>query len=189
MHDSEYSRHRFFQVSLGLVFATLVWMSASQRPEAKEQSMEVNCENIVRDTSLIVDLQAKQNGGRVIVRFKNNSMVPLWLPVENEPSFRPDRENGLLTVWLGYFEEVYGEYSGQYMVPKLMAVRPGEEVPLELTSRQLTETLFSENLAIQVKARVSTVELEHSRVRGEQPLERYIQHSCLIGSPAFAIAE
>lgn len=98
------------------------------------------------------------------------------------PAFRVDEQAKTLTIWLGYFDEVYGEYKGRYMVPPLRLVPPGTALDLEMTAPALSQKLLEQILAPQVHARVATIELPHSRTRGQQPLEDYIQSSCAIRS-------
>jgi hypothetical protein len=148
----------------------------------REQPMETNCDQIVTNCSLAVELDDSSEPPRAYVRFSNNSRARVWFPASPEPAFRPEEEHKSLKIWFGYSEEVHGKYAGRYMIPPMRLVPPGEDCRVELTFPALVQKFLERRLAPSLEARVSTIELRQTRTRGEQPLDEYLQHSCIIQS-------
>jgi hypothetical protein len=151
-------------------------------PSAKEKPMETNCDEIARNCSLVVELDESSEPPRAYVRFANNTRMGLWFPASPEPAFRPEEEPKSLKIWFGYSEEVHGKYAGRYMIPPMRLVPPGANCRVELTSPALLQKLVERRLAPVLEARVATIKLRQTRSRGEQPLDEYLQHSCVIQS-------
>jgi hypothetical protein len=144
------------------------------------QPMETECDQIARNSSLKVELDLRQ--GRALVRFTNKTRVPLWFPAEEQPAFTPDAQARTLVIRFGYFDEVFGQYKGRYMLPSMQLVRPGTDLTIQLTPPALVQRLLEQRLSPLLQARVATKELAVSNIRGKQPLEDYIQHSCIVQS-------
>jgi hypothetical protein len=142
--------------------------------------MENDCDQIARNSSLKVELDPQQ--GRAFVHFMNKSRVPLWFPAEEQPAFTPDLRAKTLVVRFGYFDEVFGQYKDRYMLPSMQLVRPGTDLKVQLTPPALVQRLLEQRLSPLLQARVATKELPASTIRGKQPLEDYIQHSCVVQS-------
>ena len=142
--------------------------------------MEAKCNEIERDTDIKIELNASIKEGQAYIIFTNRTNTPLWFPSEQEPAFRPDYGAQILHIWFGYYDEVYGECRGSYMVPPMQLVPPGSILKVEITSQTLVNVLFKRNLSIQLQARITTKALTVSKTRGEQPLEDYIENSCIL---------
>ncbi len=149
----------------------------------KGQPMETECDQIARNSNLNVELDFSEQQGRAYVHFANNTPMPLWFPAEQEPAFRPDEHAKALTIWYGYFDEVYGEQVGRYMTPPMRLVLPVSDIKVEITSPSLVEKLLQRHLSPHLKVRLGTRELPESNTRGDQPLADYVQHSCVIDEP------
>jgi hypothetical protein len=152
----------------------------------KGQSMEIDCDLIQQHSSLAIDVDSSTQPGRAFVRFVNRTPMPLWFPAQQEPVFRPDERTKILTIWFGYFEEVHARFSGDYMIPRMRLVPPGENLTFEITLRPLVQRLVEQHLSPLMRARVAAEEIAESRTRGEQPLQEYIRLSCVIQSPMTA---
>ncbi len=72
------------------------------------------------------------------------------------------------------------------MIPPMHLVPPGSDLNIEMASSALIEKLLEQSLQPQLQARIATKSLSENRIRGMQPLENYIEHSCIILSPAAA---
>ena len=142
--------------------------------------MENECENIVRNTSVSVEIDARAAPKKVYLHFSNRSQQRLWFPEEREPSYRP--EQGRVTIWFGYLDEIYGQYAARYFMPPMRAVPPGQDLSFELTSGELVQQLAEPTRSVRLRARVATKELRESTIRGDQPLEDYIRSSCVVES-------
>lgn len=134
-------------------------------------------------TIVKVNLRASvgNSSAKVFVEVSNCSRTTLWFPVEVAPAYRPDRQSRVLEVWFGYFEDVYGFQKGDYVLPALHPVQPGEKFEFELASPPLVEGVL-EAKKVRVQARVATRAFESSRVRNEQPLDAYINNSIVFDS-------
>jgi len=149
--------------------------------------VKIDCGKIDSQTRLSIDLVPARESEAVSVLFANNSEQPLWFPIEEEPAYKLDQEAGLLYIWIGYFEEIYGRYVQQYMLPEMKQVKSGEQIRLSLTSPELAQTYLKHPIPLQIQARLSTIELKTSNVRGSQPLPEYLQNSCIIKSPVITL--
>ena len=170
-----------------LVIATSVqWGVTLEANVTKARIMEADCQQIARNSSLGIELDAKSQPPRAVVHFSNRTGRDLWFPAEQSPSYRPDERAGTLTIWFGYFDEVYGPYRGRYMVPPMRMVPPDGTLDLEIKSPELVQKLAESGLVPQLLSRVATKQLRESRTRGDQPLQDYLEHSCTIRSPGDA---
>ncbi len=160
--------------------------TALEAKGSKATVMEPDCLQVARNTSLTIELDVTSRPHRALVHFSNRTGSVLWFPVEQQPSFKPDDRARTLTIWFGYFDDVYGPYKERYMVPAMRMVAPDGNLDFELTSPALLEKLGDKRLLPHLMSRVATKQLAESRTRGEQPLEDYLQHSCTIQSSAAA---
>jgi hypothetical protein len=153
--------------------------------EGKHHMMKagsVSCDDVSNGTMLAIESDTSSQPARVHVTFANNTDIPLGFPVEQEPSFKPSTSDRTLTIWFGYFDEVYGSYRARYMVPPMRIIPPGEKVRFQITSPDLVRQLTDGARKPVALARIATRELRESRTRGEQPLEDYIENSCTVRS-------
>lgn len=146
------------------------YAGSAEVPMAETTIIKVNLRASVGDSST-----------KVVVEVSNCSRSTLWFPVEVAPAYRPNRQSRVLEIWFGYFEDVYGLQKGQYMLPAMHPVQPGEKFVFELASPPLIEGVL-EAEKIRVKARVATMAFESSRIRNEQPLDDYINNSIVFDS-------
>ncbi len=151
--------------------------------------MKFDCKKIALETSLGIEVKSTKEGGNAAIIFVNDSSNPLWFPIEAEPAYRLDQDAGVLYIWIGYFDEIYGEYAQKYMLPELRQVEPGKQVKIILTAPKLAQIYLQHALNIQIQARVSVVSLEQSNVRGSQPLPEYLENSCVIKPPIITPVE
>ena len=168
------------------IAASAAQSTALEPKGAKATVMEPDCLHVASNTSLTLELDAKAQPPRALVHFSNRTGSVLWFPVEQQPSYKPDERARTLTIWFGYFDDVYGPYKGRYMVPAMRTVAPDGNLDFELTSRALLEKLGDKRLLPRLMSRVATKQLAESRTRGEQPLEDYLRHSCTVESPVAA---
>jgi|SRR5919205_131561 hypothetical protein len=144
--------------------------------------MSEPCEEIQRDTKLGLEV-GEGFPRRAHVVFGNHTSAPLWFPEESEPGYHFDKESGTVTVSFGFFEELYGRYRAQYMIPPMRAVAPGREYRLEIKDRDLVARLSEADVRARLQARVALKAIEHSNVRGGQDLDSYLRESCVVTYP------
>jgi len=183
-----FARQLFLTSSLLIlsIAAPAAQSTALETKVAKATVMEPDCLHVARNTSLTIELDIESRPHRALVHFSNRTGSVLWFPVEKEPSYKPDEHARTLTIWFGYFDDVYGPYKGRYMVPAMRMVAPDGNLDFELTAPALLEKLGDKRLLPHLMSRVATKQLAESRTRGQQPLEDYLQHSCTIESPVAA---
>jgi len=170
-------------LQLAWLTSAMSCLDAAQAVQFKGgQSMETECDQIEQNSSLRVEMDFSSQPGRVYVRFVNRTRMRLWFPTQQEPAFKPDEQSKIVTIWFGYFDEVYGRHRGDYVVPRMRLVPPGSDLKFELTLPALVQRLSEQRLSPFIRARVATKEIVESRTRGEQPLTEYLQHSCAIQS-------
>ena len=160
----------------------MTWIDFNNGTAVRARPMAAECDDIARDVSLKLEVDNRSRPGRAYLRFSNRSALPIWFPDEPEPAFQPDEKEKRLKIWFGYFDEIYGQYRGRYMLPQMRLVRPGQDIEIELISPALVGRLAEGRLVPEFLARVATKPLIGSNTRGEQPLEDYLQHSCTIQS-------
>ena len=176
-----------------VIITKLVWwvffsiLLTVQNTNSKGTSMKFDCKNITLETSLGVEVVPTNESGKAAVVFVNKSSNSLWFPIEAEPTYRLDQDTGILYIWLGYFDEIYGEYAQKYMLPELRKVEPENDIKINLTAPKLAQIYLQHALKVQIQARISVVALEQSNVRGNQPLPEYLENSCIIKSPVIAL--
>jgi hypothetical protein len=165
-----------------LAAGVILTMAVIPMNNMQARDTEAKCEEIVRNVGLRLELDTHAKPGRVYVTFTNRTSNPLWFPKLQEPSFKRDDSRRQLTIWLGYFDEVYGEFRGRYMLPPMQQVPPGQDLRLELTSIAIVQLLIDYQYSPLVLARIAREALPQTRVRGEQPLDQYIHSSCIVQS-------
>lgn len=144
--------------------------------------MQTKCGDIERGSSLGVEVDSRSHPGRAYNHFMNRTRMPLWFPAQQEPAFRPDERTKILIIWFGYFDEVYAQHSRDYMTPTMRMVSPGEDLTFEIVSPGIVQKLVDQRLSPQMYARVATRKMAENRTRGEQPLQEYLEYSCVIQS-------
>lgn len=166
-------------ISIALVFCAL--SVTSQTVSAQESSRASSLKLADADESTL-ELILDNSSDRVSLVFSNNSTSTLWFPVEPDPAYRLDKESCTLSIWLGYSEVINGRQFGQYMLPEMHPVRPGEVFKFDLTSSSLAQNVFKYNLKAKIQVRVATKDIPFSRARNNQSLEDYIINSVVIKS-------
>jgi hypothetical protein len=151
-------------------FGAKGYAGSAEVPMAETTSIKVNLRTSVGDSPT-----------KVVVEVSNCSRSTLWFPVEVAPAYRPNKQSRVLEIWFGYFEDVYRLQKGQYMLPVMYPVQPGERFVFELASSPLIDDVL-EAEQIRVHARVATIAFESSRIRNEQPLDNYINNSIVFDS-------
>lgn len=180
-------RHSPTLLLLAGVLAASNYTSAPTQFEfARQRLMERECDPRTPNSNLNVEIEVRLHPSQAYIHFSNKTQAPLWFPAEQEPAFRPDVHGNIVTIWFGYFDEVYGEYAGRYMVPPMRQVPPGNDLTVEIKAPALVQILLERRLSPHLEVRLATKELPASRTRGEQPLQDYIQHSCVVRSPTGA---
>src|SRR4029078_1542972 len=115
--------------------------------------------------------------------FENNDSVPLWIPQESEPAFRVDKEKQVITIFLGYFDEVYAPYRTHYMIPRMVEVAPRKSHRWVLSQLAMLNDAFDNHYLIRVQIRGASRFVDTTAVRGAQNLEGYLDGSSVIRSP------
>jgi hypothetical protein len=126
---------------------------------------------------------------KVFVEFFNGSKSTLWFPIELAPAYRPNKKSHLLKIWFGYFDEVNGLHKGQYMLPAMHPVQPGEKFKFELASPSLVQNILKARMKTKIQVRVATKAFTHSRIRNSQPFEDYINNSIVFESEELVAPE
>jgi hypothetical protein len=162
------------------------YLGAFEKPKpVKAQPMNIDCDKIARNTTVLLELEPKSRPKRVNVRFTNRTQMDLWFPVEKEPSFKPDEQTHTLKIWFGYFDEIYGEYKDRYLLPPMQKVQPGHDLSFEIMSQPLVDLLLKNSMSPRLMVRLATTQLAESSIRGKQPLQDFIRHSCeILARPA-----
>ena len=164
-----------------VVLATVCSERWSSSQASGVQLMQANCDEISKTVTARVEIAASRPR-RVNIRVRNASSMPLWVPAQSEPAYEFDAQGHRVTIWMGYFDQIHKDYRDRYVIPSMTAVQPGHELVNEITSPDLVEMIVEKGFAADLNIRVATRELRVSRVRGEQPLDDYIAHSCEISS-------
>lgn len=166
-------------ISIALAFYAL--SGIFQSVSAQESSRASNVELTGAD-KLTLDLIADSHLAKVVVVFSNNSNSTLWFPIEPDPAYRLDTKSCTLSIWFGYSDAINGRQFGQYMLPAMHPVRPGEEFKFDLTSPSLVQNVLKSRLKTKIQVRVATKDFPYSRVRNDQPFEDYIKNSVVFES-------
>ncbi|MGR4896622.1 hypothetical protein ACIPR8_15270 [Stenotrophomonas sp. LARHCG68] len=162
---------------LGILFAAICAPTCIPQSFGSERHTGSAEDPATENTIIKVNLRAGVgDSSTVLVEFSNCSSSTLWFPIEVAPAYRPNRQSRVLEIWFGYFEDVYGLQKGQYMLPAMHPVQPGEKFVFELASPPLMEDVL-EAKKIGVHVRVATRAFESSRIRNEQPIDDYINNS------------
>ena len=150
--------------------------SATETAKAKEiQSVDVG--------KLQVRLHSQnENEASAVVEYFNGTQSTLWFPIEQNPGYRQDANSKVISIWFGYFDDVHGLHKGQYILPAMRPLRPGETLQFELTSPVLARIVMVPGSKKRIGVRVATKAFSESRVRNEQPFEDYIANSIVFFS-------
>jgi hypothetical protein len=71
------------------------------------------------------------------------------------------------------------------MLPPMQKVQPGHDLSFEITSQPLVDLLLKKSMSPRLMVRLATAQLTESRIRGKQPLQDFIRHSCeILARPA-----
>jgi hypothetical protein len=131
-----------------------------------------------REVSFAAELEPGGPPGVAHVTFANKTQTPLWFPAGNPLAFKVDKDAQRIWVWFGYFPELLGVVSGDYMVPSMRLVAPGEKYKFELTLPLEERKAMRPQMVMCLQARVATKSIKKSDFRGEQqPLDEYLTHS------------
>lgn len=143
------------------------------------------CKSVVESATLTLNLDIVSGAPRLRFHVTNRGRISLWLPIEQEPSYREDSKANTLTFFYGYFDELYRTHREHYMLPAMQEVRPGQETGWELENATLIANIFRFRYRTQARVRVALRAFPQSRTRGAQDLDGYLKESCVIESAAF----
>jgi hypothetical protein len=148
------------------------------------ENISARCSRIAENAS--VRIEAIKEGDRTLVEaeFANNHTDSLWVPQEPVPSYRVDPQTHSVLLTYGYFEDIYASYRGQYMIPPMKRVKPGERLRWRIEDKGLLDKLLAPNTPSAVRLRVALREFPTSNVRGAQPVDEYVEASCPVQSKA-----
>jgi hypothetical protein len=144
-----------------------------------------SCKDVVQTTILTVNLEKLSSPTRIRLQFTNRGKNSLWLPIEKQPSFRVDERANALTIFYGYFDEVYGGHQEHYILPAMQEAKPGEGKTWDISDRTLIDKALKSGHRVQARMRVALREFRQNRTRGAQDLEGYLKESCVIESVGF----
>jgi hypothetical protein len=160
------------------VVASAGFATAPHGEQWRTMSMDL-CDEIKQGVTL--ELEGPAPGAdAAALRVANRTGHELWFPAESTPAYRVEAQKERLIFWFGFFEQVYGEHQSQYMLPTMRRLPPGGELRFELQSAAFAAAAAAGVRNVSLGARVATRELPASRVRGQQPLEQYLQNSCVV---------
>ncbi|MBK5291551.1 MAG: hypothetical protein JJE04_07755 [Acidobacteriia bacterium] len=126
---------------------------------------------------------------RVEAEFINNYKASLWVPAEPLPSYRVDPQTRSVLITYGYFDDIYGTYRGQYMLPPMKKVDPGQRFRWRIEDPALLEKLLIPKTPSSVRLRVAIREFPTSTTRGDQPVDQYIEDSCSVFSKSVILRQ
>jgi len=138
--------------------------------------------DLLRDVRVCVEVESSSTATHAFVRFNNNSKVPLWFPICEDPASRKEDRSKTLWIWLGYFKKPHGEFRMHYVVPHMQEVAPGKDFRMEITSPELAQAIANGGLGLKLRARVATKAFVYTDVRGDQPLDDYVKNSIVVES-------
>lgn len=167
-----------------IIVLAIIFASAGCKSSSASERGGVKAENLVDIAKLKVGVRVSPNerSPKVIVEYFNGSQSTLWFPVEPTPGYRQDDNSKQILIWFGYFDEVYGLHKGQYILPAMEPLRPGEKLQFELTSPVLARSILESGATTKIRVRVATKAFPKSRVRNDQPFEDYISNSLVFSS-------
>lgn len=141
-----------------------------------------DCRVIQESTRLTVSFDGTNHKPNLTFQLKNDSTSSLWIPIEPNPSFRMDETHKTVTVFLGYFENIYGQFRGQYMLPAMQELKPGVGRVWSIVDGPLMDKPHKNGYRPYVKLRAAFRNFPQSRTRGEQDLDAYLRESCTLES-------
>jgi hypothetical protein len=175
------------RIRASVVLATLLLIYGQSHGEHHSGALKMNtrCTEILPHTELTFETGIEGSLRHIRLTFTNRSQVPLWIPQEKEPAYRVDAQTQTVTVSYGYFDEVYGRYRGQYMLPPMRMVQPASEYHWQVSDPVLVARVMTPGVRIRIQMRVALRAFSESRVRGAQDLDGYLNDSCVLQSQEF----
>ena len=146
--------------------------------------MRPECSQVVQTTSVRLEVVQEDKNTFVESEFVNNYTASLWVAQEPAPAYRVDPQNGAVLVSYGYFDDVYGPYRGRYILPRMKEVAPGARLRWRIEDPALLEKLLLPGAVTRLRVRVALQEFPESNIRGSQPVDAYVEASCLVQSKA-----
>jgi hypothetical protein len=154
----------------------------------KDGMAMTDCELVRRGTGLRL-LTVEEGGARTVqVELENRLDTPIWAARDKRPSWQAPPGKAEVVVSYGYFDDLHGPYRGRYMLPPMVVVAPGERLTWRIEEPKLLEKILAADILTTVRVRVALRAFPPSTVRGQQPLEAYLEASCAIQSPPVRLA-